>query len=51
MLFEDDGNEKYKFPKSFYGLKKLTSDIRTFRVLQALIAVQENLLKKKENFI
>ena len=39
------------FQKVFYGLKKLTSDIRTFQVLQALIAVQEDLLKKRENFI
>ena len=36
------------FQKVFYGQKKLISDILTFQVLQELIAVQENLLKKRE---
>ena len=51
MLFEDDGDEKYKFPKTFLWPEKLISDIHTFQVQPVRSVVQENLLKKRENFI
>ena len=51
MLFEDDGDEKYKFSGTFYSLRNLTRDLSTFQVQQVPNAVLENYLKKKGNSI